>query len=78
MVAEMIQLEEINWSLWEEERNCDAFIRAQSSIFSVAADSSYLRRTFIFEGLLYAFKEIGKKLSPFACTLALDFYSTNP
>lgn len=30
MVAEMIQLEEINWSLWGEERNCDAFIRAQS------------------------------------------------
>lgn len=29
MVAEIIQLEEINWSLWEE-RNCDAFIRAQS------------------------------------------------
>lgn len=29
MVAEMIQLEEINWSLWEEEKNCDAFIRAQ-------------------------------------------------
>lgn len=30
MVAEMIQLEEINWSLWEDERNCGAFIRAHS------------------------------------------------
>lgn len=30
MVAELIQLEEINWSLWKKERDCDAFIRAQS------------------------------------------------